>query len=323
MIGIAFEVGFLCTSTGAVVLADVPATPEPTARVLAGFLAAQTLALVAYWFVPIGSWTHSLWQMVVNSTSAVFMLIGVRRFRPAGALAWYLIGGGILLNSAGVVVEQMALRWFGVRTGPSVADAFWLALYPAAIAGLGMLVFRGTTREDFGTMMLNTTICVLLDLVVGILAWQYVVWQPMTNMTITLAYRVTVTVYPLVDLFVMSLVLRLLLSTGAKNLSMWLVVAWFLLLLPSDLGWASSMRIGHSPARLHQYLMEATWTASCALMGAAVWHRDLRTIGRAPEDRTPRLDAFGWLSLLACTLMAPLVVLLQVLLDRFYRLSDF
>lgn len=302
---------------------DSVKTPASASRVLAAFVLGQALALVAYWFVPVGSWTHSLWQMVVNSASALFLMYGVRRFRPPSPLAWYLIGVGILINAAGVVVEVMVVRWFGVSSHPNAADAFWLALFPTAIAGLGMLVFRSVAREDFGTMLLNTTICVLLELVAGILAWQYVVWQPLTNLEITLAYRVTVTVYPLFDLFVMSLVLRLLLSTGARNVSMWLLVVWFFLLLPSDLGWAGLQRSGQSPTRLHQYLMEATWSASCAAAAALVWHPHVQTIGRVPSEPVPRLDVFGWVSLLACTVMAPLVVLLQVLLDRLYALNSF
>jgi hypothetical protein len=298
------------------------AVPATTSRLLLGYLIAQTLALVAFWFVPPGGWTHSVWQMVVNATSGVFILLGVRRLRPPGALAWYLLGGGVLVNAVGVVVELALRQWFGVNASPSLADVFWLSLFPAAIAGLGILVFRSAAREDFGTMLLNTTICVLLDLVVGILAWQFVVWQPLTNTRITLAYRITVTVYPLVDLFVMSLVLRLLLSTGARNVAVWLIVAWFLLLLPSDLGWSSLVRSARLPTRLHQYFMEASWTASCAVLGAAAWHPHVRAIGQSPDDGV-RLDSFGWMSLLACTVAAPLVVLLQVLMDRWYALSAF
>jgi hypothetical protein len=41
------------------------------------------------------------------------------------------------------------------------------------------------------------------------------------------------------------------------------------------------------------------------------------------DGRVPALGTLGWVGLLACVLVGPLVVLFQVVLDRFYFLTTF
>jgi hypothetical protein len=94
-------------------------------------------------------------------------------------------------------------------------------------------------------------------------------------------------------------------------------------LLPSDIGWPIFVRSGTTPSHPVQYFMEATWMIACALMGAATWHPDVRELSRSVDGRVPALGALGWVGLLVCVLMAPLVVLLQALLDRLYFLTSF
>jgi hypothetical protein len=287
------------------------------------FLLAQGLALVAFWFVPTGGWTHAIWQTVAMAISVAFMLVGVRRLRPEASVAWYLIGAGVFLNGCGVTADLMGVRLFGVTGSPNAADVFWSALFPGAAIGLGMLVRRAAAREEPGSALRNTVICVPIIFFTSIYAWQFVAWRSSYAERIPLAYKILVTAYPFGDLVFAAMLLRLLLSIGPRNVSLRLMLGWLLLLFPSDLGWPMYARSGTEPGRAMQYFMEATWTGACALLAAATWHPDVREIARAVEGRVPALGTLRWFGLAACVLVGPLVVLFQVMLDRFYSLTTF
>src|SRR5437870_2475473 len=108
---------------------------RPAKPAVRAYLVGHALALGAFWFVPVGGWAHCLLQAIVSSLSTVFLVVGVRRQRPEAAVAWYLIAAGVFVNAWGVVVDLLARRFFGARTSPNPADAFWAALFPAAVVG--------------------------------------------------------------------------------------------------------------------------------------------------------------------------------------------
>jgi diguanylate cyclase len=300
----------------------VPSQTQAESQLLRGYLAGNAVALAVLWFIPPGMWLHAVWQTLTGWAGATFMLVGVRRFRPRGALAWYLIAAGLFVNSTGVLVEMVAARCCGVVTNPGAADACWLALFPGLIVGLAILVYRRAAVEDLGTMLLNTSFCVLLNLFVGIFAWELIVWRTPTDPGLTLASRLIVTVYPLADLLVLALMLRLWLGVGLKNVSVILMMASLACFLASDIGWSSLVRAGAIPAAVTQYLMDATGICARALMGAAALHPAIRDIVPPPGDRAPALGRFGWVGLLACALVAPLVILLQAVLDHLYSVTS-
>jgi hypothetical protein len=311
--------------------ADEDGRPAPTTaprvggttKLLRWYVIGHAVALAAFWFVPNTSWLHSIWQSLVTSASVVFMLLGVRRLRPEGAAAWYFIGAGVFLNAWGVAVEITVRRLFGVASSPTLADVFWSALFPGATVGLLMLLRRAVAREDQAITLLNTVICVPVTFFAGIHAWQFLVWQTPSDPSVALAYRIVVIAYPFGDLMFATLLLRMVLSIGVKNVSMLLMLGWLALLFPSDLGWPTFVQTETLPGRAMQYFMEATWMAAQALLSLSTWHPDVRGISRSVDRRVPPLGALGWTTLLACALTGPLVVLLQIVLDRRYSLTSF
>jgi hypothetical protein len=292
------------------------------ATLVSGFLLVHLVSLIAYRFVPIDTWPHPLWQTLSTGFSTLFMVVGARRSRLEASLGWYLIAAGIFLNAWGVTVDLAMFRFFGVRERPNLADAFWSAQFPLVVLGLVIFARRVTAREDLGEMMRNTVICVPLTFFIGVYAWQLVAWRLYQSASVPLAYKIVVTSYPFGNLMYLVLLLRLALGVGVKNVSMLLMLAWLLLLLPSDLGWPIFLRMRIDPSPTTQYLMEASWMTANALLGAATWHPSAREISRSVDGRVPALGGIGWVCLLACILAAPLVVLLQLVLDRLYSLTS-
>jgi hypothetical protein len=292
-----------------------------TSTLLLGFLAWHGVALVVLRLLAANGWPHALWQAFAGSLSAVAVLVGVRRHGGGSALAWRLIAAGLLVSAWGTLVETAAWRWFGVGTNPNVADACWLALYPGLIGGLGILTHRRAASEDTGTMMLYTLICVLLNLFVGVLAWELIVWRTQSDPSLTLANRIVVTLYPLADLIVLALMLRLLLAGGYRNATSWLMTLALLGFFAADVGWAGFLRGGTLPDSVKEYLLDATSLSARALVAVAALHPAMGEIAPATAGRPPPLGGFGWAGLLASALMAAAVIVLQAVLDLLYSVS--
>jgi hypothetical protein len=287
-----------------------------------GHAASQAVCLVGLGFIPAGGWLHTLWQTLAGWLCASFLLLGVRRFRPRPPLLWYLFAAGLFFSGAGTTVEMIAWRCCGVTTNPNVADVFWLSLHACLITGLGFVVWRQAAREELGAGTITTIACALLNLFVGVFAWQNIVWAH-NDYSLTLTNRFVVTLYPLADLLVIALILRLLLAGGYRNASLLMLAAamgWFLL---SDVGWSDFIR-GHAfPDRWRQLLVEGSSMVARALLAGAALVPSARTLAPPVEETPQRLGALGWLGMAASVLTAPLVLLLQALLDRLYSVSSF
>jgi len=292
-------------------------------RLLLAHAALQLPFLSAPWLTVSGSPWRAMLQTVAGLLCGGFFLAGVRLHRPQPIVAWYLIGAGLLVSSAGNTVEMIAMHCCQVTTNPNVADAFWLTLQGGLLAGLGIFIYRHAACEELGSGTLNTIACALLNLFIGVLAWQSIVWRSQSDHSLTLANRFIVTLYPLADLMVISLILRLLLSGGFRNSSLLLIatsVAWF---LASDMGWSDFIRSHSFPDRLLEYLVEVTAMIGRAVLGAAPLLPASRTVAPGAEGPLPRLGWLGWVGIAVSTLTAPLVLALQALLDRLYSVASF
>jgi hypothetical protein len=292
-------------------------------RLLRCYAAGQALSIAIFFFIPVSSWVHVVWQVAVGWTGALFVLIGLRRFRPDGALTWYALSASVFLNAGGLLVEMIGARWFGVLSTPSPADLFFLSLFPGLIIGLGSLVYRRSAAEDLGALLINTFVCAMISGALAIVAWEFIVWQTNIDPTITMAKRMVVTAYPLGDLILIALVLRLVFAGGARNAAFALMVVALCSFLGADIGWAGFLRSGKSPGDTGRHLLEMASMAAFALLGAASLHPAVKNIGRAQVPADPRLRFLRWAALLISILTAPAMLLAQALLDRWRSVTSF
>jgi hypothetical protein len=292
-------------------------------RLLLWHAALQCCFLIVLALIPPGGWLHALWQSLAGCASAVLMVVGIRRFRPQSPLPWYLIAAGMLLSALGTTVEMIAWRCCQVITNPNVADGFWLSLHASLIIALGIFVYRRAATEELGTGTLTTIACALLNLFVGVFAWQSIVWRAQSDHSLTLANRFIVTLYPLADLMVIALVLRLLFGKGLRNASLLLVAAALGCFLSSDVGWSDFIRSHSFPDRWREFSVEATSMLARALLGAATLLPSVRKLSPPVEGPVSGMGVLGWVGIGASALTAPVVLALQALLDRLYSVASF
>ena len=207
------------------------------------YLAAMGVLIGAYFFAPPDSWLQTAWFVAIGLVSAASLVVGVRVHRPAGALVWVLFAVGIGLNALGTLAEAILGRIVHSETFPSAADVFYLGLYPALIAGLALLIRRRRVARDAATLVDTTTISTGL----GLLSWVFVIHPAASDNTLGLLGHAVSVAYPVGDVVLLAMMVRLLLGSGIRNVSFRLVTASLLLFLAGDAAWAVINQVGWFP----------------------------------------------------------------------------
>jgi diguanylate cyclase len=286
-------------------------------RLLLGYAAAQALAIGGYFFVPLDSLAHVAWQVALGWTTAGFALAGARR-EAQGRGPWYLFAAGIFLNATGPLVDAIIERWFGVVASPNLADAFWLGLFPGLIGGMGVLVYRRSLGSDFGTLALGTLTSTLTTTALGMLAWEIIIRPQAIDANVGVIDRMLVAAYPVGDLVVLALMLRLLLGGGMRNPALGLMLASMACFLGADVGWAVHVQRGLAVGSVLQHLLEMASLTAYALLGAAALHPAKQAVGTAADEAAPRASRPALVALGLSALSAPAVLAVEALLDLVY-----
>ena len=260
-----------------------------------------------FFFTPGGTWAEVLAQVAIGWAVVAFMVVGIRRNRPTCAAAWYLFAAGVFANATGILVAGIETISLNNVLTPSLADPFWLALYPGLFVGMALLIRRRSARRDWASLVDATTISTGL----GLLCWVFLIHPAVASSTISQLGRAVVVAYPLGDLVVLSMLIRLLVGSGTRSRSFALMVGSMLAFLVSDFGWAVITQIGYTPGLVITHLLNMISLAAYALLGAAALHPSVREVGERAQTRAPRLSLWMLGMLTVASLIAPALLLVE------------
>jgi diguanylate cyclase (GGDEF)-like protein/PAS domain S-box-containing protein len=277
--------------------------PEPTeAQRWAWVLYAGPLTAVSIPYLFGLPWISSGPVFNVIGISPVFaILIGLHLNKIRPRLPWYLIALGQTFFVAGDVISYNYERFFGhALPFPSIADAFYLAVYPAYVAGILLLIRQRTPGRDRASLIDSMIIAVG----VGILSWVFLMAPYAHDATLSLGVKLTSIAYPLMDLMLITVVVRLAVGAGRGGWSMTLLVLAPLALFVTDAvyGWLL-LHGGYETGGL----LDGGWIISYLLLGAVALHPSVHSISERAAKREMK---FSWtrLTLLAgASLAAPAV----------------
>jgi hypothetical protein len=279
--------------------------------------AIQASLILAYLLGAPGRWGIGL-EVAVGWLGAASVLAGAALQRLPGLAIWTLFAAGIFFNSSGLVVEQV-LSELSMPTAPgNPADLFFLAYFPCFISGLGILVYRRAGNEDQEGIgvVLGTAISTVVTAAMGVIAWETIISPMMEGREASLLNRVVVTAYPLGDLVVLALMLRLLLTGGLLNGAFLLMLGSILAFLAADIGWAALN--GTPSSDLTGRMLHTLSLVAFALPGAAVWRPGIRAVTELALPERVRTGPAIWGSLVVSVLTAPMVLLVEALFDRLF-----
>lgn len=264
------------------------------------------ILIVSYLLTPPDHIIQIFWQVGLGWLVTAFAIVSVVRRKLERPWPWLFFIAGIFLNSSGIAVEILSRAYFGFGPDeyPTLADVFWLCLYPSVAIGMASLVRYRASTNDWSTLVDAAVITVGLS----VLSWVFLISDLTQRSDLTTYGHIVIVAYPVGDLAVLGILVRLLLQ-GGRTASILLIAASISLFLLGDLTWAFVNRIDYPLAGLPRMLLEMVFLCAFAVLGAAVIHPGVRE-ATYPLPPGPPGISLAFLVVLATTSLIPPAVLL-------------
>ncbi|MFD8235483.1 aminotransferase class I/II-fold pyridoxal phosphate-dependent enzyme [Streptomyces sp. NPDC059696] len=279
----------------------------PARRLMVVYVLLVTAVTVVYMTVPV--MIPVMWALM-GLAGVGAILIGTRLHRPAHPWPWWVLAAGLLVFIAGDTYYFVMEQYVGVSNPfPSPADACYLAMYPLIALGLLGLVRHRWAERDLPSLLDALIVTAGLALPV----WVYLV-QPLTVVQgLTWQQRAISIAYPLGDILVLALLVRLLTPSpvNGSNRAVRLLVAGTVTLLVTD--------IGYGILQLNDVwetgsFLDLGWVVFYTAWGLAALHPSMVELTASVPQRESLLPPPRRLVMLAvATLIAPGILLWEAL----------
>ncbi|MGW7587193.1 diguanylate cyclase domain-containing protein, partial [Kitasatospora sp. NPDC054769] len=248
-----------------------------------------------------------IWWTGIGLGGVAAIVVGVRLNRPAHARFWYVLALANLSFTVGEVIQAVQLDILHLPNPfPSVADGFYLAEYVLyAVGVLGFIRWR-TARQDRAGLL----DALIPTIGLALLAWIYLILPYARNPDLDWFQKAVSIAYPLGDVVVLALLLRLLTPRGGNSRSLQLLAVGSLGLLVSDVLYGliqlhGTWHIG-TP-------VELGWAAFYTAWGAAALHPSMVELTRPVPTQQPDLSTARLVLLTLASLIAPAILIIEAL----------
>jgi two-component system cell cycle response regulator len=273
-------------------------------------LGAAAICLVATLLRNLGVTTPILepvWDKGYNATEFFAVLacgLRVRGASGAERAAWAVLTLGLFGYFAGDVYYTVALESLASPPIPSLADAGYLSIYPAAYVTL-VLLLRSRANRVSSTLWLDGIICALSIAAIG----AALVFGVVASTEGPLATVATNLAYPLGDLILLAFVIAVMTVAGRRAGAGWLLLA----LAFAVWAVADTIYLYQSARGTYQdyTLLDTTWPAAYVLIAFAAW---------CPARRIDARRLRGGVLVLPAALT--LVALGMLMRDHYVRLNQ-
>ena len=262
------------------------------------------LAGVPVYFFAVGGTVQRVLFYGYGFSCVLAIVVGVRAHRPDRRSPWFAFCGGLLLFAAGDVAFDLFAAAGDAGPFSHVADGLYLAGYPVLAWGLVLLV-RYRLRSADLTSALDG---VMVAIGVGVMAWVFIMAPYAHDRTLNLWERLVPIAYPALDLLLVAVVIRLVLSRGVRNPSFRLLAISVVALLVADGFYGVATVHG---TYTDGSLIDLGWLLSYALWGAAALHPSMaRLTDQAPTDEA-RSSRFALALLAVAALASPTTLIIE------------
>jgi diguanylate cyclase (GGDEF)-like protein len=266
------------------------------------------LAVVVGYFLALSldapAFVKVLVYCLVSASSAVAVLYGCYRYRPEPMLPWLLLGLGQVVYAAADTSFYVMHYLTGDTRYPALADALYLAHYPMVVAGLLLLIRLRTPGRDLPSLL----DAALLAVVAGMLSWLYIM-TPTAQAQVPTLTKIVSLAYPMMDLAMFAVALRLILGVGRRPAAFFLLSANLLAILAADSVYVLQQLSGTYTTGNY---LDAIWLTGNLVLGAAALHPTMSRVGE-PADlvHDPGPGPLRIVALCVGALVAPATLLVE------------
>jgi diguanylate cyclase (GGDEF)-like protein len=266
---------------------------------------AGLLVVGAYFLAPAG--LQDLITPALALSASVIIVVTSLRFGGALRLAWMLIGLAFLQSALGDALWMMYELVWEMEPFPSVADMFYLAYYPLLAAGLVSLV-RWHKVGDRDSLVDASIVAIGA----GVLTWVFIMSPYVFDSSMNLVERVVSVAYPVGDLLLLAVLVRLVFAPGRFSVSSTMLALAIFANLLADAGFAITALEGTYATG---HWLDAGWLITYVLAGVAVLHPSTtqRSDQRARDVSTLPRQRLALLAI--ASMMAPAVLIVEGVRD--------
>ncbi|MBM7773422.1 diguanylate cyclase (GGDEF)-like protein [Actinokineospora baliensis] len=270
------------------------------------YLAVGAVLVVGYYLAPVtagGFPLRVVLYCLISTSAAVAVCTGMVWHRPRPALPWLLIAASQLVYALADAIFYISHYVFDVTAYPSLADPFYLAHYPLAVAGIVLLIRRRTPGHGVAGLLDAGTLAV----VAAMLSWLYVL-GPQTRLGAPLLVEVVSLGYPVMDLALMTVALGLLLGRGSRPPAFFLFIGWLAAIMTADTIYVVQQLNGTFQAG---NFLDAIWLTGNLALGASALHPTMRAMAEPSPVPDAPLSPVRIAGLSGAALIAPAVLFAQ------------
>lgn len=259
------------------------------------YLAAGIVAIGAYYLLP-GEVLPAVVYELVGISAVVAIGVGVHLHQPARRAPWVVMAVGL---GIWVVADAVGSWWaltIGTDEFPTAADPVYLVGYPVVAAGLVLLI-RGRSQPRDSAGLLDSLI---LTTSLAALSWILLTRPVIATYADSPAAAVIAASYPVMDIVLAGMVVRLLTTPSGRTRSFRLLVyALILLIIADSASTALSMLTYEASEPLDLF-----WLASYLAWGAAALEPSMTSLS-APTAATPQQFTRARLAALTVAVLIP------------------
>ncbi len=293
------------------VVATTPRRRVPALWVMQ--LCVGTAAVAAYYFVvpeqlvdPAG--------VLIGVFGVLSILWGVHVWRPESRAPWYLLAAGVAFYVLGDFIYMKLTEQYGSEPPfPSVADVAYYALYPL----LGASLFLTLRRQLPGRDRAGLVDAALITVAAAILSWTFLMAPYANDPTLGLSEKLASIGYPLGDLLLVALLVRLLLTPGKRVVTFRLLVAALVVNLVADIVYFFQLLAGTFQSG---GLVDVGWLMAYVLFGTAALHPSMRQYGQRVQS-VPQQSSRRLVVMAAAALTAPALIAARALRGEYDEIA--
>ena len=255
--------------------------------------------------LPVGLGRDVLYS-AIGFACVALMAVGIRRHRPRAAAGWWLTTAGIAVWACADVLWTVYTWVLGISPFPSPADALYLTSYALIAAGFWCFVRARRGQGDREGVIDS----LIFTVGFALLAWVLLMRPGLESAGTSTAARVLATAYPVGDVLLLAMLVRLLTTRGARTAAFrWLMVANALLLVADCTYQYAIMTTGYTPG-----LTTVLWLLGYVSFGAAALHPSMRqfTDSDGTGEGDTRFTRRRLAALTLASLIAPGTLMLQL-----------
>ena len=275
---------------------------DRTVVALRTILAVLALGVAGYLVVPAPDVVKQFWYDGIAAAALAVGFAGVRHHRPQRGRGWVLVLAGYagwVLGDIVWSVEQHVIP----DVYPAPSDSVYLSAY--LLIGAGALVFARTRRGRDLPAVLDASI---VATGAGVLVAVFVI-APLTAASgLSVAGNVVSSAYPLGDLFLLGILVRISAAPAVRTGAFRLLAASMAIVTATDLAW--NVAVALAGTTVSNPVIDVGWLAGYLLVATAACSPSMRVLAEPAPDRRETMPSRTRLVALTAGLMLPGVALL-------------